>query len=220
VIREILPGMDLRRRVMSGMARQLGEPQGWRGRLVGRGLNRGNREMVRAAVHAADVHAGDSVADLGFGGGLGLELLLDAVGPRGHVHGLDISTTMLEAATRRYQRERVEGRLTLLEATMVELPIPNGALDAAITVNTVYFIEDLGAAFAEMARVLRSGGRAVVGIGDPQGMAAMPVTAHGFRLRPVEELTRALEDSGLQVVAHDRVGSGQRRAHLLVGRAS
>src|SRR4051794_40985133 len=98
------PGMDLRRRVMSGMARQLGEPQGWRGRLVGRGLNRGNRDMVRAAVHAADVHAGDSVADLGFGGGLGLGLPPDALGAGGAVHGPEVPATLDRAARRRDPR--------------------------------------------------------------------------------------------------------------------
>jgi arsenite methyltransferase len=212
--------MDLRRRVMSGMARQLGEPQGWRGRLVGRGLNRGNRVMVTAAVEASEVHAGDTVADVGFGGGAGLRLLLDAVGRSGRVEGVEVSTTMLEVARRKYQRERAEGRLTLREGTMLALPLPDGSLDAVMTVNTVYFIEDIRGAIAEMARVLKASGRAVIGIGDPEAMAAMPFTAHGFRLRPAEELIRLLEDAGFSEVGHRLVGTGSPGAHVLVGRAS
>jgi arsenite methyltransferase len=212
--------MDLRRRVMSGMARQLGQPQGWRGRLVGRGLNRGNRAMVTAAVEAAEVHVGDSVADVGFGGGAGLGLLLEAVGKSGHVEGVEISTTMLEVARRRYQRERAEGRLTLREGSMTELPLATASLDAVMTVNTVYFVEDLGRAFAELARVLRGGGRAVISVNDPKAMASMPFTAHGFRLRPVDELTRLLEVSGFGEVRHQGIGTGSRRTHVLVGHAA
>jgi SAM-dependent methyltransferase len=212
--------MDLRERVMSGIARQLGEPHGLPGRLVGLGLNRGNRGMVLAAVRAAGVRPGDTVADLGFGGGLGLGLLLEAVGPGGRVHGVEISSTMLEAAARSHRQACAEGRLRLREGTMVELPFPNGSLHAAITVNTVYFIEDLGTAFTELERVLRSGGRLAIGIGDPQAMAGMPFTRHGFRLRPVEELTRLLEASGLRVIGHERVGDGDRAAHVLVAQAS
>jgi SAM-dependent methyltransferase len=50
----------------------------------------------------------------------------------------------------------------------------------AITVNTIYFVDDLDRACSELARVLRPGGRLVVGIGDPEAMARMPFSAYGF----------------------------------------
>ena len=43
-------------------------------------------------------------------------------------------------------------------------------------------------AFGEIARTVRPGGRAVVGLADPEAMASMPFTAHGFRLRPVDDV--------------------------------
>jgi SAM-dependent methyltransferase len=69
-------------------------------------------------------------------------------------------------------------------------------LDAAITVNTIYFVSDLGKAFTELARVLSPSGRAVVGLNDPAAMAAMPFTARNFIIRPVEAVVTALADAG------------------------
>jgi arsenite methyltransferase len=63
--------------------------------------------------------------------------------------------------------------------------LDDGCVDGLITVNTVYFIRELDAACAELARVLRPGGRAVIGIGDPEVMVRLPFTKHGFTIRPV-----------------------------------
>ena len=212
--------MGLRSRFSSGTARQLRKPEGLRGRLVGRLLNRGNRPVVKAAVGAVEVPPGGVVADLGFGGGVGLALLLDAVGAGGRVVGVDFSATMLEVARSRFRDEYAQGRLALHEATMLELPLPDNSLDGLITINTIYFIEDLEAAFAEMSRVLKPGGRGVIGIGDPEAMAAMPFTQHGFRVRAVDEVARLLEGAGLQLVGRERVGEGSGAAHLLVATRS
>jgi ubiquinone/menaquinone biosynthesis C-methylase UbiE len=187
------------------------------GRLVGRGLNKGNRSVVLAAVAAAEVASGQSVADLGFGGGVGIEALLSEVGPGGHVHGVEISQTMLDGARRRFASEVADGRFTLGPGDLCALPLADASLDAAITTNTVYFVEDLPRAFAEIARVVRPGGRVVVGIGDPANMRTMAFTAHGFRLRPVEEVAGLLEAAGFGAPEDRRVGEGLRAFHLLVG---
>jgi SAM-dependent methyltransferase len=208
--------MGARDRLTAGLARQLGRPEGLPGRLVGRMLDRGNRAVVSAAVEATEARPGQTVADLGFGGGLGLRLLLDRVAPTGHVHGVELSATMLHAAERRHRSALTQGRLTLQLGTLGDLPLDDRSLDALVTVNTLYFVADLPAAFGELARVLRGSGRAVVGVGDPTAMAALPVTRHGFRLRAVDDLVRGLQDAGLTVVRHGRVGQGQRAFHLLV----
>ena len=47
--------------------------------------------------------------------------------------------------------------------------------------------------------MLRPGARAVIGIGDPDVMARLPFTTHGFTIRPVGEIVAALQYSGLRV---------------------
>jgi SAM-dependent methyltransferase len=209
--------MGIRERFLAGTARQLGHPDGWRGQLVARALNRANRSFVQAAVDACDLAPGARAADLGFGGGIGLELLLDAVGRTGRVYGVDVSRTMLERARIRFAEEWASGRLELAGGSLAALPLAEDSVEAVISVNTFYFLGDPRPALREIARVLRPEGRVVIGIGDPEEMARIPVTAHGFHLRPASELVDAMSAAGLRD-AHERpLLLGKRRAHLLVG---
>lgn len=208
--------LGIRDPALAGVARQLRRPQGVRGLLVASGLNRGNRDVVLAAVAATGLEAGQEAADIGFGGGVGLRPLLDRVGAEGHVHGVELSETMLSLARRRFSQDTARGRLVLHSGDMAELPLPDQFLDAAITVNTVYFVDDLEQSFVEIARVLRPRGRVVVGVGDPAAMAAMPFTAHGFALRGIDDLKGILRSSGFDEPRHERVGNGREAFHLLV----
>lgn len=198
---------------MEFLAGQLGRPSGIAGRAVGLLLNRGNRRLIERGVEAVAAAPGNVVADVGFGGGVGLELLLDRVGTKGMVYGVEISETMLAGARRRYADEP---RVRLFEATMDRLPFDDAALDGIVTTNTIYFLDDLAAAFAELARVLAPTGRLVIGIGDPAMMAEMPFTRTGFELRPVDDVIAALGAAGLTLVDHPRVGEGDKAFHLLV----
>lgn len=207
--------MDLRTTIMGGVAKQLGHPSGVRGRLVAAALNRGNRRFVHAAAQALEARAGSVVADVGFGGGIGLKFLLGEVGESGQVHGVEVSETMLSSAARRYRREVASGRLLLHPASASQLPFGDGALHGVLTVNTVYFIADLHLAAVELARVIESSGRIVIGLGDPDVMGKMPFTRTGFRLRPVPEVIDTLRSAGL-AVEHRRISKSTNAPHLLI----
>jgi arsenite methyltransferase len=204
----------LRERLLSTVAGQLGRPHGILGPFVARALNRGNEKAIVAAVDAANIERGGVVADVGFGGGLGLQLLLDRIGAGGVVHGIEIADDMLRRAKSKFGSE---GRLRLSTGSLTALPMDDGSVDALITVNTVYFIAELDAACREFARVLRPGGRAVIGIGDPDVMAKLPFTKHGFTIRSVAEIAAALENSGLQVDQR-RIEDKPIPRYLLIGR--
>ncbi|MEV0342134.1 methyltransferase domain-containing protein [Nocardia sp. NPDC050713] len=208
--------MRIADRLWDSVASQLGRPHGIAGRVVGRILNRGNYATVTAAVAAAEAAPGATVADIGFGGGIGLDQLLASVGATGVVHGMEIAPTMLDEAAKRFRSELADGRLVLHTAAMDEIPLPAASLDAVISTNTVYFIDDLAPAFAELARVLRPSGRVVLGIGDPADMARMPFTANRFRLRPIAEITEQLAAAGLVVREDRRIRNGRIEFHLLI----
>ncbi|MGV1008288.1 MAG: class I SAM-dependent methyltransferase [Dermatophilaceae bacterium] len=207
------PVPDVLRRTL---ARQLGGPSGPLGSLVARMLNKGNRATITAAVGALDVAVSQQVADIGFGGGLGLELLLDETRDGGRVHGVEPSPDMLKRARKAHPEEVAAGRLVLHEAGMESLPIADGALDGWICLNTVYFVKDLPAAFAELRRVLAPAGIGVLGIADPEWMAQQALTKDIFTVRPVTDLVAALTAAGLSV--EHRSVPGAQAFHLLVCR--
>lgn len=205
--------MGLRESFQAGLARQLGHPSGLRGRVVGAMLNRRNRTAVVKAVAALELTGGETALDIGFGGGLGLRLLLRKAAA---VHGVEISATMLDRARAAF---RADDRLVLSPGSMTSLPLGDGSVDAIVTTNTVYFVDDLDVAFAEVTRVLAPGGRFVLGVGDPELMGrARMLTDNGFRIRPIAELEAALTGAGLAVLRHERFAHSGLGFHLLVCR--
>jgi len=203
--------------VLRLFSRQLGGPTGPVGALVARMLNKGNRRAIESAVEALDLKGHEAVADIGFGGGIGLELLLAAV-PNGHVHGIEPSGDMLVRARRGFSEAVASGRLILHEASMSSLPVAEGALDGWISLNTIYFVTDLEPALAELARVLAPGGRGVLGIADPAWMASQPFVKDNFTLRPVADVMGKLQEAGLAVERLELGGDGPRYSLLVCTR--
>ncbi|MEG8179180.1 methyltransferase domain-containing protein [Nocardia terpenica] len=210
--------MTLPAPVAAALAAQLREPHGPAGPLLGPGLDRGNRRAIVEGVTALRPRPGEVVADLGFGGGLGLARLLAGVGPAGLVHGVERSVAMLTLAARRFRPALTAGTLALHGATILRLPFPDASLDAALTVHTLYFLDDPEPACREWARVLRPHGRLVLVFGDPVAMTELPFTAYGFRLRPVATIVDAVRAAGLRVTTHHRAGHGAHEFHVLCAR--
>jgi ubiquinone/menaquinone biosynthesis C-methylase UbiE len=122
--------------------------------LIGDAVRR--RRLVREALGASP---GERILDVGCGPGFYCVELLDDVGPSGSVVGVDSSPAMLALAGRRCAcRENVE----LFEAEAVSLPVPDGSFDAAVSVQVQEYVADAAAGLAELHRVLRPGGRALV----------------------------------------------------------
>lgn len=204
-------------RIRHSIVRQFAEPSGPLGHVVARVLDRGNGPYVRRAVDVLDPRPGQTVADVGFGGGVGLRALLGRVGPDGTVVGVEPSRTMLQRARRRHPDDLAAERLRLLAGSLGALPLDDDSLDGAISTNTIYFVDDLDGALADLARVVRPGGRAVLGVADPDQMAVAPVvTPDVFTVRPIAQVLVALERAGFDPIERVDASRGIRRFHLLV----
>lgn len=174
---------------------QLGRPEGLTGRLVSRAMERANHAMALHAVGSLDLEPGHRVLDLGFGGGVAIALML-AHEPACRVVGVDPSETMVARARARFARAVGDGSLALHRGTAEELPLADASVDATLSNNTVYFWRDLERGLAELHRVLRPGGRLVLGINPPEHLTRAGFAQRGLRVLEPEALVSAVARAG------------------------
>jgi SAM-dependent methyltransferase len=108
-----------------------------------------------------DLKPGETVLDLGSGAGVDVFLAARRVGPSGRAIGVDMTPAMLERArgnARKAGLDNVEFREGRLEA----LPVETATVDAVTSNCVINLVPDKARVFAEVARVLRPGGRLVV----------------------------------------------------------
>jgi arsenite methyltransferase len=175
----------------------------------------------------AELHEGETVLDLGSGGGIDVLLSARRVGPSGKAYGVDMTDEMLELA-RRNQREAGVENVEFLKGTIEEVPLSDDSVDVIISNCVINLSGDKPAVFREAARVLRPGGRFAVSdiVADPgmdeatrRDMAQWTGCIAGALTE--EEFRRELEAAGFEGVevrethrVHDQAGSAVIRASM------
>jgi arsenite methyltransferase len=154
----------------------------------------------------ANIREGETVVDLGSGGGLDVFLAAQKVGPTGRAIGIDMTPEMIELA-RRNAAKRLEGgapdNVEFHLSTIDSLPLEDARADLIISNCVINLAPDKPAVFREMARVLRPGGR--VAISDIALKKPLPEEIRRDVLAYVgcvagavsfDEYRRGLEDAG------------------------
>ena len=132
-------------------------PEGEAGRAMLARMNESHARLVDWGLSHIDLHAGDTVLDIGCGGGNTLARMAERV-TEGHLVGIDYAETSVEAS-RAFNAPLIEaGRMEILHGSVEHLPFTDEHFDAVVTVESFYFWPNPEECLKEVARVVKKGG--------------------------------------------------------------
>lgn len=204
-------------KLLNIIGKQMQYPRGFFGKILFAWMTPKTIAHARWTADLMDIQPEDQIIEIGFGNGANIKLLLQRA-IRGSVTGAEISKTAIEMASKKNAKAISEGRAKLHLAQGNALPYENNIFDKACSVATAYVIEDPGAVFKEMFRVLKPKGRAAVTFPVRENfMRFKPVSTEGFYLHELADLEAAFRNAGFincRTERNDRVKFG---AHCLLG---
>ena len=139
-----------------------------------------------------DLHPGDTVLDLGSGGGIDVLLSARRVGPAGKAYGLDMTDEML-ALARENQKQAGVGNVEFLKGEIESIPLAENSVDVIISNCVINLSADKDRVLAEAFRVLKPGGRFAVS--DVVVRGNVPDAVRNSMLLWVGCIAGALEES-------------------------
>lgn len=133
--------------------------------------------VIRSALGALQLPPGSRGLDAGCGIGSHTFLLAEAVGPAGHVTGVDLSPDLLEHAQRRADKSSLRSQVSFRQGDVNRLPFEHGTLDWIWSVDCVgYASRDTVSVLRELARVVKPGGTiAILGWSSQELLPGYPL---------------------------------------------
>lgn len=180
--------------VIAAIVRQFGQPRGVAGTVAGLVMahRSSNRQRNYWVVSLLDVRPADRVLEVGFGPGLAIAELSRHIGDSGHVYGVDHSDVMLRQATRRNAAAIRAGRVTLVQASVGQLPPAlAGPFDAILAVNSLKFWPEPTEQLKQLRQLLTPGGRIAIA-SQPRCPGATTSTS----LNAANEVEEQLREAG------------------------
>ena len=132
-------------------------PEGEAGRAMLARMNESHARLVDWGLSHIALHAGDTVLDIGCGGGNTLARIAERV-TEGHLVGIDYAETSVEASRAFNAALIAAGRMEILHGSVESLPFEDGHFDAVVTVESFYFWPNPEECLKEVARVVKKGG--------------------------------------------------------------
>lgn len=153
-------------------------------------------------VSKAELQPGETVLDLGCGGGVDAIIASRLVGEAGKVYGLDMTADMLALAQENAKAAGADN-IVYLEGLIEDIPLPDESVDVVVSNCVINFSDDRPAVFREALRVLKASGRFVVSdivefepvpASAREDLCAIAGTTNGMLV--ADEYLRLLEETG------------------------
>jgi len=179
------------------IARQARRPSGLLGRVLGHVMASETAGENAMALKLLELQSDDQVLEIGFGPGRTLARVAELI-PGGFVAGVDPSEEMLRLATSHNRHFIAQEKMELKLGNTTRIPYDDGRFDKVYSVHTIYFWPEPARDLQEIRRVLKVGGRLVLGFRakDEKALADFPATI--YRFYTPEEAQILLQSAGFK----------------------
>ncbi|MCR5689654.1 MAG: class I SAM-dependent methyltransferase [Clostridiales bacterium] len=188
---------------------QTKKPEGILGRLMIGGMNGGHAKLADWGMSLLPAISPANIVELGCGGGRNAGALLSRY-PGSHLAAIDHSGLSVERSKEYNAAAIKDGRCAVMKGDVSKLDLPDGAYDLATAFETVYFWPGIEKCFAEVCRVLRTGGTFLIvneSDGTDETGRRFEKIIDGMKCYTEEQLTAALKAAGFGKVRAYRNGS-------------
>jgi len=177
-------------------SKQARKPTGLFGRFYMSLLfDKGNVELNNHVYETLSVRANDHILEIGFGTGALARIIADEL-TTGVIEGADFSKAMFKIAKKKNRRHINNGKVKFHLGDFEELAFDSDCFDKVFSVNTIYFWKKPGAIISKITRILKPGGRLVIGYHEKNEMEEMSLDKNVFKYYSVPELENLLISNG------------------------
>ena len=199
------------------IAKQGRKPSGLLGQIVARVMAKETADENDFALELLQLQPEDAVLEIGCGHGDTLAKCASTVS-RGLLRGIDFSPLMHRHAMRRHRRLVAEKRVEFHLGSSDRLPFDEQSFDKVFAVHTIYFWKTPLDHLAEARRVLKPGGRFVLGFrpADDAGFRAT-YPSEIYHIRPEADIAKLVTDAGFEAVDLRRHTRGDSHFSFVIG---
>lgn len=199
------------------IAEQGRKPSGLLGQIVARVMAKETADENAFALELLQLQPEDAVLEIGCGHGETLAKCAKVIS-RGSLCGIDFSPVMHHHATRRHRRLVAEKRVEFRLGSSDRLPFDDQSFDKVFAVHTIYFWKTPLDHLAEARRVLKPGGRFVLGF-RPAEDAGFGATFPSdiYHIRPEADVAKLVGDAGFEAIELRRHKRGDLQFSFAIG---
>ncbi len=175
---------------------QARKPSGVIGRYVMTKLFiHGNADLNLFVKESLNLKKSDNVLEIGFGPGNLIREMAEIV-TEGTIEGIDFSDAMFKQASKVNKDYILRGKVKLHKGDCRSLPFNNESFDKLCSINTLYFWKQPKKYFNEMFRVMKPGGKVVIGFRDDKQMSKLNLSKDIFTVYSLDEVASLLSSVG------------------------
>ena len=192
--------------LMSKVFNNTRKPEGFLGKMMVNGMNGGSHAaLAEWGFKFINIEKNDFALDCGCGGGANVKRLLSKCA---QVYGIDYSEISVEKSKEINGEDIIKNRCRIIRCDVASLPFENDSFNVVTAFETIYFWQEIEKAFAEIYRVLKSGGTFAVtneSTGTDKTSVKFSKIIDGMKLYSGDELKTLLQKAGftdIQIHTH------------------